>query len=276
VLVEGRIVDALDAVASACELREDPFPVLDEERDSEEDRVARNADLRRNVSEIEEGLHPREKSRTIFIEPLESMQRGREDDVWQGRAIGQVVHADPMVESIEPASPGDGVAHGVRVVRHPMAPPSVRRQDALADEVTEPPRGPAGAANRGEECEGLVRGHGRVRTGSERLPCASLEGVASARIREDEDPSRDLEMFSEAERRRGPERPDALPVDPGVEGLARIFEEDQSMPTASFPKDFHRIRDAVQVRRQDGAQPGPCAVTYRLLIEVPGVLFDGA
>src|SRR5207247_9312489 len=113
---------------------------------------------------IEEGLHPREKPRTIFVEPLESMQRGREDDVWQGRAIGQVVHADPMVESIEPASPGDGVAHGGRVVRHPMAPPPVRTQAALADEVTAPPRGPAGAANRGGEWEGLVRGTGGRRT----------------------------------------------------------------------------------------------------------------
>src|SRR5207302_1766909 len=131
-------------------------------------------------------------------------------------------------------------------VRHPMAPPPIRRQDALADEATEPPRGPAGAADRGEECEGLVRGHGRVRTGSERLPCASLEGVASARIRKDEDPSRDLEMFSEAERRRGPERPDALAVDAGVEGLARIFEEDQPMPPATFPEDLQRIRAAGQ------------------------------
>ena len=194
--------------------------------------------------------------------------------MWQGRAIGQVVHADPMVESIEPASPGDGVAHGVRVVRHPMAPPSVRRQDALADEVTEPPRGPAGAANRGEECEGLVRGHGRVRTGSKRLPCASLEGVASARIRKDEDPSRDLEVFSEAERRRGPERPDALAVDAGVEGLARIFEEDQPMPPATFLEDLHRVRDAVQVRRQDGSQSGPRGVIDCLRIEVPGVRID--
>src|SRR5438046_7469583 len=40
-----------------------------------------------------------------------------------------IFHADPMVESIEPASPGNGVAHGIRVVRHPMALPPVRRQD---------------------------------------------------------------------------------------------------------------------------------------------------
>src|SRR5207249_10567390 len=109
-------------------------------------------------------------------------------------------------------------------------------EDASADEPTEPLGGPPRAADRGEQCERLVRGHGGVRTGSKRLPRASLKGVPSARIREDEDPSRNLEMFSEAERRRGPERPDALSVDAGVEGLARVFEEDEPVAKASFPR----------------------------------------
>src|SRR5207237_1505728 len=98
----------LDVVTSARELRVDPFPLLDEQRDSEEDRIARDADPRRNVSEVEEGLHPREEPRAILVERLESMQRGREDDAGQGRAVGQVVHPDPMFESIEPASPAGG------------------------------------------------------------------------------------------------------------------------------------------------------------------------
>src|SRR5947207_12520223 len=155
-----------------------------------------------------------------------------------------------------------------------MALPPVRGQDASADEPTEPLGGPPRAADRGEQCERLVRGHGGVRTGSKRLPRASLKGVPSARIGEDEDPSRNLEMFSEAERRRGPERPDALSVDAGVEGLTRVFEEDESVSTASFPEGLHRVRDAVQVRRQDGAQPGPRGIIDRLRIEVPGVRID--
>src|SRR5207249_2234147 len=100
---------------------EDPLAVAHEERNFEQGMVARQRDLRRSQSKLQQLLHPLEAATAAPLERLQ-LDQSPADVGFRGLGpVGSVVHPDPGIETIQARSRLPLALHLLLLVNHAMA-----------------------------------------------------------------------------------------------------------------------------------------------------------
>ncbi|HEV8511353.1 MAG TPA: hypothetical protein VGQ48_12960 [Gemmatimonadales bacterium] len=115
-----------------------------------------------------------------------------------------------------------------------------------------------------------------VRRGDRRRPAPDLErgaaryGGIATRIRECENPPHLADMFAQAVGGHRAELPNTPLPNATVQSVRSVLDQHETVSPALLLQQVHAIRDAVQVRRQDGVQLSPCRIVECRWVDIPG------